>query len=133
MTTRDPGASDVFTHGLTARPRSTAFRASNAAAIITAGLEVLVQLVMAAITTCPWSITHEVPSASVTGIGSEIRVPSWFGSAAGTGMTKRVAGSSSGGSLAGNESADARSMNPVNFGATDALGEFGRRAGNAAR
>ena len=133
MTTREPGASEVFTHGLTARPRSTAFRANKPAAIITAGFEVLVQLVMAAITTCPWSIAHAVPSASVTGIGFEIRVPSWFGSAAGTGLTKRVLGSSSGGSLAGNESAEARSMKPVNFGAADDPGEFGRSAGNAAR
>ena len=67
-----------------------------------------------------------VPSASVTVIGFEIRVPSWFGSAAGTGMTKRVSGSSSGGSLAGNESAEARSMKPVNFGAADEPGELGK-------
>src|SRR6185437_13008769 len=54
MTTREPGAREVFTHGLVARPRSAAFLASRAAAIITSGLEVLVQEVIAAITTAAW-------------------------------------------------------------------------------
>src|ERR687895_141112 len=67
MTTLDPGASEVLTHGLEASPRSTALRASSPAASITDGLEVLVQLVMAAITTCPWSRSNRVPSASWTG------------------------------------------------------------------
>src|SRR5271166_6778012 len=53
MTTRDPGASDVLTHGLTDKPASTALRASSPAATRTWGLEVFVQLVMAAITTSP--------------------------------------------------------------------------------
>ena len=53
MTTVEPGASEVFTHGLTSRPRSTALRANRPAASITDGLEVLVQLVIAAITTRP--------------------------------------------------------------------------------
>jgi hypothetical protein len=53
LTTRDPGASEVFTHGLTLSPRSTAFFASKPAASITIGLEVLVHDVMAAITTSP--------------------------------------------------------------------------------
>jgi hypothetical protein len=53
MTTLEPGASEVLTQGLAASPRSTAFLASRPAASITDGLEVLVQLVMAAITTCP--------------------------------------------------------------------------------
>ena len=43
----------VFTHGLRVSPRSTAFLATSAAPIITLGLEVLVQEVMAAITTAP--------------------------------------------------------------------------------
>ena len=60
MTTRDPGASEVFTHGLGRRPRSTAFLASSPAASITSGFDVLVQRVMAAITTCPWSISAVV-------------------------------------------------------------------------
>src|SRR5919107_1871213 len=66
MTTLDPGASEVLTHGLEARPRSTALRASSPAASITDGLEVLVQLVMAAITTWPWSRSNRVPSSSWT-------------------------------------------------------------------
>ena len=43
----------VFTQGLTVRPRLTAFRASSAAPSITDGLDVLVQEVIAAITTAP--------------------------------------------------------------------------------
>ena len=53
MTTFDPGARLVFTHGLTLSPRFTAFFASSPAPIITLGFEVLVQLVIAAITTEP--------------------------------------------------------------------------------
>ncbi len=49
------------------RPRSTAFLASSAAPIITYGLDVLVQEVMAATATWPWSITNSVPSSSFTG------------------------------------------------------------------
>src|SRR5437899_7496372 len=50
----EPGASDVLTQAGTWSPRSTAFLASNPAAIITDGLEVFVQLVIAAMTTLPW-------------------------------------------------------------------------------
>src|SRR3954451_19089905 len=75
MTTLDPGASVVFTHGLVASPRSTAFLASSAAPIITCGLEVLVQEVMAAITTWPWSISVSVPSSMVTLVGFDARFP----------------------------------------------------------
>ena len=53
MTTRDPGARLVFTQGFELSSRSTAFLASNPAPIMTDGFEVLVQLVMAAITTAP--------------------------------------------------------------------------------
>ena len=53
MTTFEPGARLVFTHGLLFRPFSTAFFASRPAAIITVGFDVLVQLVIAAITTAP--------------------------------------------------------------------------------
>ena len=53
MTTREPGASEVLTHGLLLSPRATAFCASNPAAIMTDGLDVFVQLVMAAMTTSP--------------------------------------------------------------------------------
>ena len=55
MTTVEPGASEVFTQGLRCSPCWTALRASRPAPIITLGLEVLVQLVIAAMTTRPWS------------------------------------------------------------------------------
>ena len=58
MTTCEPGASEVFTHGLAVSPRARALRASRPAAISTLGFEVLVQLVMAAITTSPWPIEY---------------------------------------------------------------------------
>src|SRR5919204_5826972 len=47
VTTRDPGASDVFTQGLAARPASTAFFARSPAATITDGFEVFVHEVIA--------------------------------------------------------------------------------------
>ena len=53
MTTRDPGARLVFTHGRVSSPASTAFFAIRPAATMTEGFEVLVQLVIAAITTEP--------------------------------------------------------------------------------
>src|SRR5712691_5960742 len=53
-TTCEPGASEVLTHGFTVSPFATALRASNPAPIITLGLDVLVQDVIAAITTSPW-------------------------------------------------------------------------------
>ena len=53
MTTSEPGASEVFTHGLLRNPLASALRASRPAPSITAGLEVLVQEVIAAITTEP--------------------------------------------------------------------------------
>ncbi len=51
MTTFEPGASEVLTQGLTFNPLRTALRATIPAPTITDGLEVLVQLVIAAITT----------------------------------------------------------------------------------
>src|SRR5688572_13727058 len=53
VTTRDPGAKLVFTQGLRVSPFSPAFFASSPAPTITDGLEVLVQLVIAEITTEP--------------------------------------------------------------------------------
>ena len=53
LTTCDPGASEVFTQGLRVRPSCRALRATRPAPIITYGLEVLVQEVIAAITTEP--------------------------------------------------------------------------------
>src|SRR5438876_9282003 len=52
-TTWLPGASDVFTHGLVFRPFARALRARSPAPIMTLGLDVLVQEVIAAITTAP--------------------------------------------------------------------------------
>src|SRR5215468_6780660 len=69
MTTLEPGASVVLTHGLRARPRSTAFLASSAAPTMTLGLDVLVHDVMAAMTTAPWSSSQVVPSESVIWVG----------------------------------------------------------------
>ncbi len=74
MTTLEPGASVVFTHGLRSRPNSTAFLATRAAPIITDGLEVLVQEVIAAMTTEPWSTEVVVPSSSVTSAGADGRL-----------------------------------------------------------
>ena len=56
MTTPLPGERLVLTYGATPSPRSTAFLASSPAPSITEGLEVLVQLVMAAMTTEPVAI-----------------------------------------------------------------------------
>ena len=56
MTTFEPGASVVFTHGLDFKPFSTAFLARSAAPIITDGLEVFVHEVIDAITTSPFLI-----------------------------------------------------------------------------
>src|SRR5579875_3771214 len=73
MTTLEPGASVVFTQGLRARPASTAFLASSAAPTMTDGLDVLVQDVIAAMTTAPWSSTPLPPSAKVTSTGLDVR------------------------------------------------------------
>src|SRR5262249_20168006 len=62
VTTREPGASDVLTHGLDAvRPRATAFLANRPAPSMTAGFDVLVHEVMAAITTAPWPTSAVAP------------------------------------------------------------------------
>ena len=57
---------EVLTQGATDSPRSTAFLASMAAAIITDGFEVLVHEVIDAIDTMPWSISNDAPSGVVT-------------------------------------------------------------------
>src|ERR1700722_8371912 len=74
MTTREPGASEVLTHGLDRRPRATAFLARRPAPTMTWGLEVLVQLVIAATTTSPsarrwWGATGGA-SVDVRGVRS---------------------------------------------------------------
>src|SRR5688572_26091660 len=53
VTTFDPGARLVFTHGLRRSPFSTAFFAIRPAPTMTLGFDVLVQLVIAAMTTAP--------------------------------------------------------------------------------
>ena len=72
MTTFDPGASEVLTQGLERRPRTTALRARMPAPTITDGLDVFVQLVIAAITTWPWSSSKLWPS-TVTGTATRLR------------------------------------------------------------
>src|SRR6266436_264557 len=61
-TTWEPGASEVLTHGFTVRPLATALRASRPAPTMTVGLDVLVQDVIAAITTSPWPRSWLRPS-----------------------------------------------------------------------
>src|SRR5439155_16129898 len=61
--TVEPGASEVLTQGWTCKPRSTAFFASKPAPSMTEGFDVLVQLVIAAMTTEPWSREYS-PCAS---------------------------------------------------------------------
>ncbi len=63
MTTWEPGARLVLTQGCGCSPRSTALRATRPAASITDGLDVLVQLVIAAIITSPWPISTLPPPA----------------------------------------------------------------------
>src|SRR5436190_14096072 len=63
-TTCEPGASEVFTHGLTVSPAAAALRASRPAPISTLGFEVLVQEVIAAITTSPWPRSSGRPSTA---------------------------------------------------------------------
>src|SRR6201986_1624668 len=63
-TTWLPGASDVLTHGFALRPLAAALRASRPAPISTLGFEVLVQEVIAAITTSPWPRSNLRPSTA---------------------------------------------------------------------
>src|SRR3954466_3084224 len=107
MTTFEPGASDVFTHGLRCRPRSTALRASRPAPTITNGFDVLVHDVMAATTTAPWSISTSSPSRVKRAVFDE-RVPVWaVGCPAGWSCAPWLL--TAGGSLAGNDSFEASS------------------------
>src|ERR1700689_1346404 len=84
MTTLEPGASVVFTHGLRSSPASTAFLATSAAPIMTDGLDVFVHDVIAAITTDPWSTDVVVPSSSVTSTGADARTLAFAGGSAGS-------------------------------------------------
>jgi hypothetical protein len=82
VTTWDPGARLVFTHGWVASPAATAFRASSPAATITAGLDVFVHDVMAAMATAPWSSVDEraTAGAAVKVGGSLAGKDSWLAS-----------------------------------------------------
>src|SRR5918997_2453116 len=68
MTTFEPGASEVFTHGLLRSPRSTAFLASSPAPIITDGFDVFVQDVIAAMTTDPSETLARIPPKSTSAL-----------------------------------------------------------------
>ena len=106
MTTFEPGASEVFTHGLDRSPRATALRASMPAPTITDGLEVLVQLVIAAITTCAVVELEVSPvgercalrraraprSPSPTGLRVVPRLATAVGAVAGHAVGRRVRG-----------------------------------------
>ena len=112
MTTVEPGASEVFTHGLRVSPFANALRASRPAPIITLGFEVLVQEVIAAITTRPWSSSKVSPS-TVTSIASSLRrfsvVATGEPLTAGRGLPRSSSWSSAGGSEAGKDSSIASS------------------------
>jgi hypothetical protein len=69
VTTFEPGASVVLTHGLALRPFFAALRARMPAAIITDGFDVFVHEVIAAMATAPWSIVNGSPSAMATEVG----------------------------------------------------------------
>src|SRR5919198_4248075 len=106
MTTFEPGARLGLTHGLRVNPFSTALFATSAAPIITDGFDVLVQEVIAAMTTAPWSRTTCVSSAMVTGVGVDVR-PWAFVAADGADTTCESVGLA--GSDAGNVSSTASS------------------------
>ena len=62
-TALEPGASELLTQGLRVRPRARALRASNPAAMTLRGLDVFVQLVIAAMITAPSGM---VPSLGIS-------------------------------------------------------------------
>src|SRR5687767_3573839 len=99
---------EVFTHGLRARPFSTALRASRAAPIMTDGLEVLVQEVIEATTTAPWSSTKSPYSSVRTATGLDGR-PSAPLAADASDSVPSSAKDSTAGSLAGKDSSTASS------------------------
>src|SRR5882672_9481532 len=73
VTTLEPGARLVFTHGFRVRPRSKAFFATRPAPIITLGFDVFVQLVIAAMTTAPCS-RAVVTAGSATAVDAPLAV-----------------------------------------------------------
>ena len=114
MTTFEPGASDVLTHGWRVSPRAAALRASRPAPSMTDGFEVFVHDVIAAMTTCPWSSLNVSPSSVTSAAVSEcsaITVPAaTAGAAAGScGSGSWPGAPLAGGSEAGKVSAIASS------------------------
>ncbi|SLH84925.1 Uncharacterised protein [Mycobacteroides abscessus subsp. abscessus] len=107
MTTCEPGAIEVLTQGLRARPFSTALRASRAAPSMTEGLEVLVQEVIEATTTAPWSSTKS-PYSSLCTLTGLVGRPSELLAAVGS-TASSSAKDSTAGSLAGKDSSTASS------------------------
>ena len=78
-TALDPGASELFTHGLRNKPNLFALRANKPAAIILRGLFVLVQLVIAAMMTAPsgmrpgsFSTLPLIPRAANSEVGTRL-------------------------------------------------------------
>src|SRR4030095_14655180 len=69
VTTFEPGARLLFTHGRRGRPFSTAFFARSPAPIMTLGFDVFVQLVIAAMTTAPCSSSVATAGAGTAGGG----------------------------------------------------------------
>ncbi len=67
MTTFDPGAIEVFTHGFEFSPRLRALRARRPAASMTEGFEVFVHEVIEAIATAPLASSKFRPSPVDTG------------------------------------------------------------------
>ena len=81
LTVFDPGASDDLTHGLRVSPKRLALRAIKPAATILRGLEVFVQLVIAAIITAPSGILPACSSALA--LSRSIAIPRWASSEVG--------------------------------------------------
>src|SRR3954469_1604401 len=105
MTTFDPGASVVLTHGLLDRPLSTAFFATSAAPIITDGFDVLVHEVIAAMTTAPRSTWDSWPSREAVAGFDGPSVSACFGAPCGAPASPSPL-VTEGASLAGNDSAE---------------------------
>src|SRR6478736_975567 len=98
----------VLTHGLVDRPFSTALRARRAAPSMTDGLDVLVQDVMPATTTAPWS-RMKSPCSSVVTLTGLVGRPSAPFAAEATAPAASSAKESAAGSDAGNDSSTASS------------------------
>ena len=102
-----------MTQGLRRSPRSTAFFASSPAPSMTCGFDVFVQLVIAAMTTAPWSSSNVSPSSSTSTLVRAWVAVATAGCGSGLGSGSCAPGScATVGSLAGNVSATALSSAP---------------------